>query len=185
MREPTTKFNQGTFIANSASLAASNPNGVCSVLVAEWLAAGGSLAASSFGRRGRGAQTSSRIAQGMANDRMTTLHEYGLFSGQGGSGTVAMGNTGWRDAVRQSGNIYYVKLSNDREGHAIGVVNKDSRIRAFDPNHGEWECQGVPDLEILLMEIALHYMEKHDFDSIEVQPLMTPSLGVLAKAVTA
>jgi hypothetical protein len=185
MREPTTKFKQGSFIAKSASLSSTNAGGVCSVLVAEWLSAGGSLEAASFSHRGRGAKTSSRIAQGMSNDRMTTLNEYGLFSAGGGPGTVSMGQfEAWRAAVRETGYIYYVKLSNAQEGHAIGVVNKANRIRVFDPNHGEWECSSLPDLELILMEIAVDYMEKYDFDSVEVAKLLTPSLSVLAAAVT-
>ena len=184
MREPTTKFTQGGFIAKSASLSSTNAGGVCSVLVAEWLSAGGSLAASSFGQRGRGAKTSSRIAQGMSNDRMTTLNEYGLFSAGTGLGTVSMGEyDAWRAAVRETGYIYYVKLSSAQEGHAIGVVNKQNRIRVFDPNHGEWECEGVPELELTLMEIAADYFERYDFDSVEVAKLLTPSLGVLTEAI--
>jgi hypothetical protein len=121
----------------------------------------------------------------MSNDRMTTLNEYGLFSAGGGPGTVAMGKTEvWRAAVREVGYIYYVKLSNALEGHAIGVVNKAERIRVFDPNHGEWECESLPDLELLLMEIAVDYMDKHDFDSVEVGKLLTPSLAALAAAIT-
>ena len=184
MREPTTKFTQGSFIAKSASLSSTNAGGVCSVLVAEWLASGGSLAGATFSQRGRGAKTSSRIAQGMAHERMTTLNEYGLFSAGGGPGTVGMGNfEAWRGAVRESGYIFYVKLSNAQEGHAIGVVNKGNRIRVFDPNYGEWECSSIPDLELLLMEIAVDYQERYDFDSVEVAKLLTPSLGVLTAAI--
>ena len=176
MREPTTKFTQGSFIANSASLSTTNPRGVCSVLVAEWLSAGGSLGAASFSQRGRGANASTRIAQGMANERMATLSEYGLFSAGDGPGTVAMSNfNAWRGAVREAGYIYYVKLSNDQEGHAIGVVNKGNRIRVFDPNYGEWECSSIPDLELLLMEIAADYQDRYEFDSVEVAKLLTPS----------
>ena len=185
MREPTTAFKQGSFIAKSASLSSTNSGGVCSVLVAEWLSAGGSLGAASFSHRGRGAKTSSRYAQGMSNDRMTTLNEYGLFSAGGGPGAVRMSDfDGWRGAVRETGYIYYVKLSNDQEGHAIGVVNKQTRIRVFDPNHGEWECESLPELELTLMEIAFDYMGKYDFDSVEVQKLLTPSLAALAAAIT-
>jgi hypothetical protein len=185
MTEPTTKFKQGSFIAKSASLAKTNPAGVCSVLVAEWLSAGGSLGGASFSNRSRGPKTSSRIAEGMAHDRMTTLTEYGLYAPPGGRGTVAMSDfDAWRGAVRETGYIYYVKLSNDQEGHAIGVVNKANRIRVFDPNHGEWECSSGTDMEIILMEIVLDYMNKYHFDSIEVMKLLTPSLATLAAVLT-
>lgn len=185
MREPTTKFTQGSFIAKSASLSSTNPGGVCSVLVAEWLFAGGSLGAASFSQRGRGGKTSSRIAQGMSNERMTALNEYGLFTAGGGPGNVSMSDfNAWRGAVRETGYIYYVKLSNAQEGHAIGVVNKGNRIRVFDPNYGEWECSGLPDLELILMEIVADYQERYNFDSVEVAKLLTPSLGALAAAIT-
>ena len=64
------------------------------------------------------------------------------------------------------------------------MVNKANRLRVFDPNHGTRECSSVPDLELTLMEIAADYMEKHDFDSVEVAKLLTPSLAVLAAAIT-
>ena len=116
---------------------------------------------------------------------MTTLNEYGLFAAGDGPGTVAMGNfDAWRGAIREGGYIYYVKLSNAQEGHAIGVVNKGNRVRVFDPNYGEWECSSLLELEFTLMEIVDDYMEKYDFDSIEVVKLLTPSLGMLAAAIT-
>ena len=54
MREPDIPFRQFDFIKDSAYLQVTNPEGVCEVLVAEWLAGGGALGGSTFRRRGRG-----------------------------------------------------------------------------------------------------------------------------------
>lgn len=174
MREPDIPFRQFDFIKDSAYLQVTNPEGVCKVLVAEWLAGGGALGGSTFRRRGRGFNTSTRVGMAMETQRSTTLTDYGLqIVGQ--SETLSLADAAWTRYVGQIGFAYYVKIQGPEDGHAIGVLNKDKKIRIFDPNFGEWHCTGVADMTSTMLDIALHYVSKYGFNEIECMQLQMPS----------
>lgn len=167
-------FKQSEFINNSESLQKTNPGGVCKVLVAEWLAAGGALGGSSFSRRGRGTSASTRIANAMNIDRADTLAEYGLFKVGEFGPTSADKIDELTTFLEQQGYFYYVKYFGG-EGHAIGVVNRDGKIRVFDPNKGEWSCGSVSDMRVKMVQLLIYYAEGFGFDGIECWRLQPPS----------
>jgi len=167
MTQATTGFTQREFISRHALLQNLHASGVCSALVSEWLAAGGSREASTFGTRGRrGGSSDLRTARNMDAGRGAMLRDNGLAT------DATLAETSDLDAalgfIEQPG-LYYFKIClSGNQGHALGISTKSGRMRLFDPNGKEAETGSVQELQAELLRLLVAYGNRTGVTGYEV-----------------
>ena len=176
MRDPDIPFRQFDFIRDSHSLALLNPTGVCRVLVLEWLSARGAIGAAGFSRGGGRQSTSRRLARSMGTvgvSRGDAINDYGLHSIAKSPRAVVTDSSSW-EFLSQGDSMYYIKIMDDADGHAIGAVSINGRYRLFDPNKGVWECSNGVDLVNTMRLLAREYLLSDRMSEIEIERIGAP-----------